>query len=131
MNDLLYAVVVEDDPDLCAIYADMLGSTDFRVETFQDGAVAMEHLKSASPDIIILDLNLPKLSGIEIFRRLRKQPPTEKTWVLIISANPAQAAELSDAEVDSPNLLILSKPIHMLQFDQLVQRITSEKRRKP
>ncbi len=125
MDILPYAIVVEDDPDLSAIYIDTLHSMNFHVESFQDGAAAIEHLKSASPHVIILDLNLPHFSGIEIFRQLRKQPHTARTWVLIITANPAQAAELSNEEVESENLLILSKPIQISQFDQLIRRIVS------
>lgn len=100
---------------------------DIQVETYQDGVSAMKKLKSATPNLIILDLNLPKLSGIEIFREVRKQPQTAETWVLIITANPAQAAELSETEIQSQNLLILTKPISVDQLDQLAQRIVFHK----
>lgn len=127
MNKTPSAIVVEDDPYLLEIYADTLRGLDIQVEIYQDGTSAMKKLKSATPDLIILDLNLPKLSGIEIFHELRKQPQTAETWVLIITANPAQAAELSETEIQSQNLLILTKPISVDQLDQLAQRIVFHK----
>ena len=127
MNNSHSAIVVEDDPYLLEIYADTLRGMDIQVETYQDVVSAMKKLKSATPNLIILDLNLPKLSGIEIFREVRKQPQTAETWVLIITANPAQAAELSETEIQSQNLLILTKPISVDQLDQLAQRIVFHK----
>ncbi len=127
MNNSHSAIVVEDDPYLLEIYADTLRGMDIQVESYQDGISAMKKLKSATPNLIILDLNLPKLSGIEIFREVRKQPQTAETWVLIITANPAQAAELSETEIQSQNLLILTKPISVDQLDQLAQRIVFHK----
>ena len=123
MNSLPTAIVVEDDPYLLDIYADTLRGMDIQVETYQDGMSAMKGIKNATPNLIILDLNLPKLSGIEVFHELRDQPQTAETWVLIITANPAQAAELSENEIASQNLLILTKPISVDQLDQLAQRI--------
>lgn len=123
MNSFPSAIVVEDDPYLLDIYADTLRGMNIQVETYQDGMSALIGLKNATPNLIILDLNLPKLSGIEIFHALRNQPQTAETWVLIITANPAQAAELSKNEIESQNLLILTKPISVDQLDQLAQRI--------
>lgn len=123
MNSFPNAIVVEDDPYLLDIYADTLRGMNIQVETYQDGMSALIGLKNATPNLIILDLNLPKLSGIEIFHALRNQPQTAETWVLIITANPAQAAELSKNEIESQNLLILTKPISVDQLDQLAQRI--------
>jgi DNA-binding response OmpR family regulator len=87
----------------------------------------MQKLKSVSPDLLILDLNLPKYSGIDIFHDLRKNPKTAETWVLIVTADPGQAAELTEAEIESQNLLVLTKPISVDQLDQLAQRLVFHK----
>ena len=127
MSNPPLAIVVEDDPYLSEIYADTLRSIGITTETFQDGESAMQKLKQVVPDLIILDLNLPKYSGVEIFHDLRKQPQTAETWVLIVTANPAQAAELSETEIESQNLLVLAKPISVDQLDQLAQRLVFQK----
>jgi len=127
MSNPPLAIVVEDDPYLSEIYTDTLRSIGITTETFQDGESAMQKLKQVVPDLIILDLNLPKYSGVEIFHDLRKQPQTAETWVLIVTANPAQAAELSETEIESQNLLVLAKPISVDQLDQLAQRLVFQK----
>lgn len=127
MSNPPLAIVVEDDPYLSEIYADTLRSIGITTETFQDGESAMQKLKQVVPNLIILDLNLPKYSGVEIFHDLRKQPQTAETWVLIVTANPAQAAELSETEIESQNLLVLAKPISVDQLDQLAQRLVFQK----
>jgi DNA-binding response OmpR family regulator len=127
MNEMPLAAVVEDDMFLAEIYSDALLGAGFRVEIYRDGEIAMSQLKEIKPDLIILDLNLPKYSGLEIFHDLRKHPQTAETWVLIVTANPSQASELTNAEMDSQNLLVLAKPISVDQLDQLAQRIVFRK----
>ncbi|MCC7118720.1 MAG: response regulator [Anaerolineales bacterium] len=123
MHNPPFAVIVEDDLFLADIYSDTLEGAGFQIQLFHDGAVAMQEVKKLQPDLIVLDLNLPNYSGIEIFRDLRTHPETSETWVLIVTANPAQAAELTQSEVDTQNLLVLSKPISVDQLEQLAQRL--------
>ena len=127
MTNQPIAVVVEDDPYLSEIYSDTLRSIGITVETYYDGETAMQKLRGSRLDLIILDLNLPKYSGIEIFHELRNHPETADTWVLIVTANPSQAAELSEAEVESQNLLVLAKPVSVDQLDQLARRLIFRK----
>lgn len=126
-NNPPLAAVVEDDLFLADIYSDTLKGAGFDVTLFHDGEIAMQEVKKLNSDLIVLDLNLPKYSGIEIYRDLRSHPETAETWVLIVTANPAQAAELTKSEVDAQNLLILSKPISVDQLDQLAQRLVFRK----
>lgn len=127
MSKQPHAIVVEDDLFLSEIYSDTLRGIGIEVETLYDGESAMQRLKTATPDLIILDLNLPKYSGIEIFHELRKRGEISDTWVLIVTANPAQAAELTESELNSQNLLVLAKPISVDQLDQLAQRLVFRK----
>lgn len=127
MNNAPTAVVVEDDLFLSEIYADTLRGIGIAVENDYDGESAMRRLKTARPDLILLDLNLPKISGIEIFHELRKQPETAEIWVLIVTANPTQAAELGEAEINSQNLLVLTKPLSVEQLEQLARRLVFRK----
>ena len=97
------------------------------METFYEGQSAITALKKMVPDLIVLDLNLPNYSGLEIFRDLRNNSATAETWVLIVTADPSQAAELSQSEIESQNLLVLSKPISVDQLDQLAKRLAFQK----
>ena len=123
MTNQPLAVVVEDDLFLSEIYADALRSIGMRAEILYDGESAIQQLSQLKPDLIILDLNLPKFTGVEVFHDLRKHPETAQTWVVIVTANPSQAAEIDVAEMDTQNLLVLTKPVSVEQLDQLAQRL--------
>lgn len=128
MTNQPLAVVIEDDPFLSEIYADSLRSIGMRAEILYDGESAMNQLDQLKPDLIILDLNLPKFTGIEVLHALRKNPETAETWVVIVTANPSQAAEIDVSEMDAQNLLVLTKPVSVEQLDQLAQRLVFRNR---
>jgi len=69
-------LVVDDDPNVCELVALYLAQEGFRVECIHDGAEALARARSHPPDLIILDLMLPSLDGLEVCRELRKEHQT-------------------------------------------------------
>ena len=65
-------LVVDDEPAIREVVAQYLRDEGFVVEEAGDGLTALERATSSPPDLLILDLNLPQLSGVEVFRRLRE-----------------------------------------------------------
>ena len=63
MNELI--LIVEDDPELCVLYADELEAEGYRSNTVKNGKEAVEAVSQDTPDLIIMDINLPKMDGIE------------------------------------------------------------------
>lgn len=78
-------LVIEDDPFLVKMYDVGLKHEGFTVEQAFDGEQGLEKAKSAHPDIILLDLMLPKLSGFEVLTALKKDRSTQRIPVLILS----------------------------------------------
>ena len=81
-------VLIADDEELILeIMARKIASQDYEVITAKDGQEAWSKIVNDVPDIIILDLNMPKLDGWGVLSQLRKNPPT-KRWqpVIIVSA---------------------------------------------
>ena len=70
-NDLI--MVVDDDPDILTVLKGNLQLAGFRVVTFTAGLEALAAIKSGPPDLLILDLTLPDIDGIQLCRRLREQ----------------------------------------------------------
>ena len=70
-NNLI--MVVDDDPDILTVLKGNLQLAGFRVTTFTAGLEALAAIKSGSPDLLILDLTLPDIDGIQLCRRLREQ----------------------------------------------------------
>ena len=71
-NDLPHLLVVEDDPSLAEWIIDYLGSQGFFVSFANRGDTAIELIQSDSPDLVLLDINLPKKDGFDICREVRK-----------------------------------------------------------
>jgi len=86
-------LVVDDSPGLRETLADILTGDGYRVDVAEDGLVALEHLARSSFDVMILDLAMPRLDGIELLKRLEAPYPA----VVICSAfeyfTPAQVEE--------------------------------------
>ncbi len=80
-------LMADDEPDVVYIMSKKLEQAGYDTITAGDGEEAWDKIKSEDPDIILLDLNMPKLDGFSLLKRLRDNPPTEK-WqpVIIISA---------------------------------------------
>ncbi len=73
--DPAHVLVVEDDPTVLEVVVRYLEREGLSVDTASDGLAALTHADEHWPDIVILDLMLPELDGIEVCRRLRAQAP--------------------------------------------------------
>ena len=117
------AIVVEDDEYLGEIFSDVLRGVNLEVRLIRDGESAMLQLARVTPALIVLDLNLPKYSGANIFTYIRNDPRLKNIWVIIATADAVQAADLN--RMDQHNLLTLIKPVSVDQLEQLALRVIS------
>ena len=77
--------IIEDQPGFRRIYHDVLESEGFRVLEAEDGESGWELVKTKSPDLVILDLVLPKVHGFEVLKKIRTDEVTRDTPVIIFS----------------------------------------------
>src|SRR3954451_23423383 len=71
MNELI--LLVDDEPQIVQQARDYLEHGDFRVVTAGDGKTALAVARQARPDLIVLDLNLPQMDGLDVCRALRRE----------------------------------------------------------
>ncbi len=116
----LFALVVEDDFDLSTIFAAALQAAGFKTEVIGDGAVAVQRLASISPDVVVLDLHLPNVSGADILEHIRQDERLADTRVIVSTADPRMANVLEDVAD-----LVLIKPISFSQLRDLAKRFAS------
>lgn len=84
-SDDVRVLFVEDDALVAQMYRLKLELDGYVVEIAADGLAALEKARSVEPDIIFLDIRLPKLDGLSVLERLRQDPSTEHTPVVILS----------------------------------------------
>ena len=81
------AYLVEDDPDLGIIFEKALTAADYKVRRFQAAEGAWFQLHVEKPQLVLLDLNLPGMSGVEFLHRLRNHEQFNDVKVVVASAN--------------------------------------------
>jgi two-component system cell cycle response regulator DivK len=79
-----HILIVDDYPDALDIWAIFLRSLGYRVSTASDGAMAINLAERLLPDLVVLDLELPRVSGFDVARRLRANPET--SFIPLIAA---------------------------------------------
>ena len=78
-------LLVDDDALVVKCYRDSLSAHGFQVNTAADGAGAIAILRAARPDLIVLDLMMPNLSGVEVLKFIRSQPKLAATPVIVLT----------------------------------------------
>ena len=114
-------LVVEDEPTLAAAIAARLTAEGFAVRVAHDGRAALDAAAAAPPDLVVLDLMLPRLDGLEVCRRLQAQRPVP---VLMLTARGEEADRVIGLGVGADDYL--TKPFGMRE---LVARVRALLRR--
>ena len=112
------ALIVEDDRDVVALFRHVLDIAGYHTEIILNGKEAWDRLEVSRPNIVLLDLQLPGMSGIEILTRMRADERLQNVPVIVITAYPVYASNLP-VEPD----LLLYKPVDINQLSNLVQRL--------
>ena len=79
-------LVVDDEPDLLELVRLNLSQAGFQVDTAASGSAAMKSLQAARPDLMVLDLMLPDLSGADLCRKLRSDPKYAELPIIMLTA---------------------------------------------
>jgi len=85
-------LVADDDPDLLALVERRLVKDGYRVITARDGEEALREAVQHKPQLAVLDITMPKLSGVQVMERLKADPATEHIRVVLISASSPESS---------------------------------------
>lgn len=105
-------LIVEDEPAIAEVLADNLGSEGLCVEIAPDGASAVRRWQEKNPDLVVLDVMLPKLDGLEVCRQMRTAGYS--TPVLFLSAKGQPEDRVEGLRVGGDDYL--GKPFHLPEF---------------
>ena len=117
-------LVIEDDPSILRGLQLNLGMEGYHVRSAMDGEAGLALAKTERPDLLLVDLTLPKLDGLEVIRRLRETDP--ETPILIVSAKGQEADKVTGLQLGADDYIV--KPFSL---KELLARIAAALRRRP
>lgn len=95
-------LVADDDPDLLELITRRLSRAGYRVISAANGQQALDLVREHSPDMAVLDVMMPKLTGLEVLWRLRAEPATAEMLIVLLSAGQFGPAAAADDYVRKP-----------------------------
>ena len=116
-------LIVEDEKQICDMVAKSLYDAGYEVDTCYDGEEALECILSEEYDLIVLDLNLPGMDGMEILKELRQK--NEETKVIILSARGQIADKVEGLDAGANDYM--EKPFHLQELEARVRSLTRRK----
>jgi two-component system, OmpR family, phosphate regulon response regulator PhoB len=117
----LRLMIVEDEACLAELLRYNFEAAGYAVETVAHGDTAEQRLKETLPDMLILDWMLPGLSGIELCRRLRQKPQTQKLPIILLTARREESDRLRGFETGADDFVV--KPFSVNELLARVSRL--------
>ncbi len=111
-------LLIEDEADLVSVVKFRLKSRGYKVVTASDGIEAIERLSEVTPDLIILDVNLPRMGGIEFYRKICTAHGHPRYPVIILSARADLRKFFDEIEADG----FIAKPFEIEDLIRQIER---------
>lgn len=109
MDKARKVLIADDEPDILEIIKYNLSAEGYEVITAKDGAEAIDKAKLNRPDLIILDIMMPKKSGVEVLEHLRSQPGSQDTLIILLTAMSDESSHIKGLEAGADDYV--TKPI--------------------
>lgn len=119
-------LIVDDEPSIVELVRFTLEDTGVRVVEASDGAEALTLARRVKPDLVLLDVQMPRLNGLEVCRQLRREPALARTLVIMLTAAGQQADRARGLEAGADEYL--TKPFSPLALLALVEALLPETR---
>jgi len=113
-------MIIEDEEDAAELFAEMMRLSGYRVIKSSKSAPALEMMKTNKPDVILLDIMMPEISGLDILRFMRRDPLLEDIPVVIITAKGMPVDIKNGMEAGASTYL--TKPVGFFDLKEAVER---------
>jgi two-component system alkaline phosphatase synthesis response regulator PhoP len=117
-------LVADDEVHIVRIIEDKLIRDGHRVITAADGQEALEKALAERPDLILMDVMMPRMNGFEVCRRLRQEEATRTTPIFLITAQGQESDEEAGREAGANRYI--TKPFSPRQLSQIVREALAE-----
>ena len=113
-------LIIEDEADAAELFAEMMRVSGFRVLKTSSSAPAITIMNTEKPDIVLLDIMMPEISGFDILQQMREDPALVNIPVVIVSAKGLPADIQHGMEAGASTYL--TKPVGFLELKEAVER---------
>ena len=113
-------MIIEDEADAAELFAEMMRVSGFRVLKTLSSAPAISMMNAEKPDLVVLDIMMPGISGLDILREMREDPALAGIPVVIVSAKAMPADIRYGMEAGASTYL--TKPVGFLELRDAVER---------
>jgi DNA-binding response OmpR family regulator len=119
--------VADDDPDIRELVTVKLEAAGFDVAAAADGQAALDRIRADPPDVVVLDLMMPGLTGLEVCAALRAEPDTARLPIILLTAK-AQEADITKGLASGADDYVV-KPFSPRELLSRVEAVLSRQRR--
>jgi DNA-binding response OmpR family regulator len=117
-------LVCDDEPYIVESVSYVVRKAGFEVVTAEDGEEALEAARTAHPDLIFLDIMMPKMSGYEVCRRLKEDPATRGAYIVMLTARGQEEDEKKALEMGADEFM--TKPFSPRKMRAKLQDVLGE-----
>lgn len=121
-------LIADDEPDILEILKYNLQNEGYQVYTAKDGDEAITKAKFALPDLIVLDIMMPKKNGVEVCELLRKQPAFKNTLILFLTALSDEGTQIRGLETGADDYINkpISPKVFVSKVNSLFRRVNKD-----
>jgi two-component system, OmpR family, phosphate regulon response regulator PhoB len=109
-------LIVDDERPLRELLASLFEEAGYRVRTAIHGRDALAQIEDARPDLIVMDLMMPVMGGVELYRQLKRRAETRAIPIIVMSAGLPPPNELGDGDA------FIAKPVDLVSVEAAVSR---------
>lgn len=113
-------LIIEDEEDAADMFAEMMRVSGYRVLKTSSSTPALTMMNAERPDVIILDIMMPEISGLDILRQMRKNPELAPIPVVVVSAKSLPADIKLGMEAGAS--IYLTKPVGFTELKEAIER---------
>lgn len=117
-------IVVEDEPDAAELFAEMMRVSGFRVVKTYSSTPAISMIAKEIPDVVILDVMMPDVSGLEVLRFMRREPLLKHIPVIVVSAR-SMPSDIKEG-LEAGATIYLTKPVGYLDLKHSVEQVVQD-----
>ncbi len=120
-------MIIEDEPEAAELFGEMMRLSGFRVIKFFASSSAIPMIAQEMPDVIILDIMMPDISGLEVLHYMRREPQLASIPVIVVSAK-SMPGDIKTG-IEAGAAVYLTKPVSFLDLKQAVDHVLEQAKR--